>query len=70
MEEDTAKQFHSEAGTLIDFNRAGTPLIEIVSEPDIRNGAEAAAYVEKLRTYACMYLRCFGCKDGRRQHAL
>lgn len=49
MEEDTAKQFHSDAGTLIDFNRAGTPLVEIVSEPDIRNGAEAAAYVEKLR---------------------
>ena len=49
MEEDTAKQFHSDAGTLIDFNRAGTPLIEIVSEPDIRNGAQAAAYVEKLR---------------------
>lgn len=49
MEEDTAKQFHSDAGTLIDFNRAGTPLIEIVSEPDIRNGYEAAAYVEKLR---------------------
>lgn len=50
MEEDTAKQFHSDAGTLIDFNRAGTPLVEIVSEPDIRNGKEAAAYVEKLRT--------------------
>ncbi|EDP11879.1 Asp-tRNA(Asn)/Glu-tRNA(Gln) amidotransferase subunit GatB [Amedibacillus dolichus] len=50
MEEDTAKQFHSDAGTLIDFNRAGTPLIEIVSEPDIRSGAEAAAYVEKLRS--------------------
>lgn len=50
MEEDTAKQFHSDAGTLIDFNRAGTPLVEIVSEPDIRNGEEAAAYVEKLRT--------------------
>ena len=49
MEEDTAKQFHSDAGTLIDFNRAGTPLVEIVSEPDMRNGAEAAAYVEKLR---------------------
>ena len=49
MEEDTAKQFHSDAGTLIDFNRAGTPLIEIVSEPDIRNGEQAAAYVEKLR---------------------
>lgn len=50
MEEDTAKQFHSDAGTLIDFNRAGTPLVEIVSEPDIRSGEEAAAYVEKLRT--------------------
>lgn len=49
MEEDTAKQFHTEAGTLIDFNRAGTPLVEIVSEPDMRNGTEAAAYVEKLR---------------------
>ena len=35
---------------MIDFNRAGTPLVEIVSEPDIRNGKEAAAYVEKLRT--------------------
>lgn len=50
MEEDTAKQFHSDAGTLIDFNRAGTPLIEIVSEADLRSGKEAAAYVEKLRT--------------------
>lgn len=49
MEEDTAKQFHSDAGTLVDFNRAGTPLVEIVSEPDIRSGLEAAAYVEKLR---------------------
>ncbi|MEG0092631.1 MAG: Asp-tRNA(Asn)/Glu-tRNA(Gln) amidotransferase subunit GatB [Erysipelotrichaceae bacterium] len=50
MEEDTAKQFHSNAGTLIDFNRAGTPLVEIVSEADMRSGVEAAAYVEKLRT--------------------
>lgn len=50
MEEDTAKQFHGDAGTLIDFNRAGTPLIEIVSEADMRSGKEAAAYVEKLRT--------------------
>ena len=49
MEEDTAKQFHYDAGTLIDFNRAGTPLVEIVSEPDIRSGREAMAYVEKLR---------------------
>lgn len=50
MEEDTAKQFHNEQGTLIDFNRAGTPLVEIVSEADMRSGAEAAAYVENLRT--------------------
>lgn len=50
MEEDTAKQFHYDVGTLIDYNRAGTPLIEIVSQPDMRNGKEAAAYVEKLRT--------------------
>ena len=49
MEEDTAKQFHTQEGTLIDFNRAGTPLVEIVSEPDMRSGEEAAAYVEKLR---------------------
>lgn len=49
MEEDTAKQFHTYNGSLIDFNRAGTPLIEIVSEPDMRNGKEAAAYVEKIR---------------------
>ncbi|MDH6366422.1 MULTISPECIES: Asp-tRNA(Asn)/Glu-tRNA(Gln) amidotransferase subunit GatB [unclassified Breznakia] len=49
MEEDTAKQFHTDEGTMIDFNRAGTPLIEIVSEPDMRNGKEAAAYVEEIR---------------------
>lgn len=49
MEEDTAKQFHKEGKTLIDFNRAGTPLLEIVSEADIRNGKEAAAYVDLLR---------------------
>lgn len=50
MEEDTAKQFHLTSGTMIDFNRAGTPLVEIVSEADMRSGKEAAAYVEKLRT--------------------
>ena len=50
MEEDTAKQFHYDFGTMLDFNRAGTPLVEIVSEPDMRSGKEAAAYVEKLRS--------------------
>ena len=49
MEEDTAKQFHHIDGSYLDFNRAGTPLIEIVSEPDMRNGKEAAAYVEEVR---------------------
>lgn len=51
MEEDTAKQYHlSKANmTLLDYNRAGTPLIEIVSEPDMTCGQEAEAYVEALR---------------------
>lgn len=49
MEEDTAKQFHMETETLIDFNRSGTPLVEIVSEPDMTSGKEAAAYVSKLQ---------------------
>lgn len=49
MEEDTAKQFHKDSGTYIDFNRAGTPLIEIVSRPDMHSAAQAAAYVEALR---------------------
>ena len=49
MEEDTAKQFHLKNVSLLDYNRAGTPLIEIVSEPDMTNGKEAAAYVENLR---------------------
>ena len=49
MEEDTAKQFHLYDETLIDFNRAGVPLLEIVSEPDMSSGEEAKLYVEKLR---------------------
>lgn len=49
MEEDTAKQFHFDDYSLIDYNRAGIPLIEIVTRPNIRSGAQAAAYLEKLR---------------------
>lgn len=49
MEEDTAKQFHRDSGTYIDFNRAGIPLVEIVSRPDMHSAAEAAAYVDTLR---------------------
>ena len=50
MEEDTAKQSHFGDFTLIDYNRCGVPLIEIVSKPDMRSGEEAAKYVEKLRS--------------------
>ncbi|MCI9092759.1 MAG: Asp-tRNA(Asn)/Glu-tRNA(Gln) amidotransferase subunit GatB [Coprobacillus sp.] len=49
MEEDTAKQSHYDSYSLIDYNRSGIPLIEIVTKPDIRNGKEAAIYLEKLR---------------------
>lgn len=50
LEEDTAKLMHSADGsTLIDFNRAGTPLMEIVTEPDFRHPAEAKAYLQELR---------------------
>lgn len=49
MEEDTAKQLHFGDYSLLDYNRCGVPLLEIVSEPDIRSGLEAAKYVEKLR---------------------
>lgn len=50
MEEDTCKQLHSWDCSLLDYNRAGIPLIEIVSKPEIRNGEEAMKYVEKIRS--------------------
>jgi len=49
LEEDVAKSFHLENTSGIDFNRAGTPLMEIVSEPDIRTPEEAFAYLSTLR---------------------
>lgn len=49
MEEDTCKQLHFMDYTLLDYNRAGVPLVEIVSNPDIRNGNEAMQYVEAIR---------------------
>jgi len=61
MEEDTAKQFHQGEFSFLDFNRAGTPLIEIVSKADMRNGKQAAAYVSTLRNILC-YL---GVSDGK-----
>jgi len=52
MEEDTGKNIHDQHGdaSLVDYNRCGVPLLEIVSEPDIRSAAEACAYLRKLRT--------------------
>src|SRR5277367_2733249 len=49
LEEDVAKSFHFESSTGIDFNRAGTPLMEIVSEPEIDSPEEAFAYLSSLK---------------------
>lgn len=49
LEEDVAKSTHHDKFTTIDFNRAGTPLMEIVSEPDIDSAEEAVAYLNSLR---------------------
>jgi len=49
LEEDTGKLYHVGDVTLVDFNRAGVPLIEIVSEPDMRSAEEVRAFATKLR---------------------
>jgi aspartyl-tRNA(Asn)/glutamyl-tRNA(Gln) amidotransferase subunit B len=50
MEEDAGKNLHGVGGdSVVDLNRAGVPLVEIVSEPDLRSSAEAAAYLRTLR---------------------
>ena len=49
LEEDTANSKHGEGYSLVDFNRSGVPLLEIVSEPDMRSVEEALAYVRALR---------------------
>lgn len=61
MEEDTAKSLHRDDCTLLDFNRCGVPLVEIVSMPDMRSADEAREYVEKLREIL-VYL---GVSDGK-----
>ena len=65
MEEDAGKSLHEAYSGMsgIDLNRAGTPLIEIVSEPDIRSSAEAVAYLKKLHQLV-VYL---GICDGNMQ---
>ena len=49
LEEDVAKSTHLGSSSLIDFNRAGTPLMEIVSEPDLESGEETYAYLRSLQ---------------------
>ena len=62
LEEDAGKNIHEGAGnySFVDLNRAGTPLMEIVSEPDIRSPQEAAEFVKKLRAI----VRYIGVCDG------
>jgi aspartyl-tRNA(Asn)/glutamyl-tRNA(Gln) amidotransferase subunit B len=50
LEEDAGKLSHGNGYSLVDYNRQGTPLVEIVSEPDIRTPDEAYAYLEKLKS--------------------
>ena len=63
MEEDAGKLIHDEWNdcSLVDYNRSGVPLIEIVSEPDMRSAEEVIAYLEKLRM-TIQYLGASDCK--------
>jgi aspartyl-tRNA(Asn)/glutamyl-tRNA(Gln) amidotransferase subunit B len=61
LEEDAGKNIHEPTASLVDFNRSGVPLVEIVSEPDIRSSADAGAYLHELRDI----LRYTGASDGR-----
>ena len=63
MEEDAGKLVHEEVSgcSLVDYNRSGVPLIEIVSEPDMETAEEVIAYLEKLRM-VCKYLEISDCK--------
>lgn len=70
MEEDAGKLVHGGSDrlsgstfSLVDYNRAGIPLVEIVSEPDLRSGAEAAEYARELRRI----MRYLGVSDGNMQ---
>ncbi len=65
LEEDAGKSVHEgfDASSGIDLNRAGTPLLEIVSEPDLRSAGEAAAYMRKMHTI----VRYLDISDGNMQ---
>src|SRR5690606_27166198 len=60
IEEDTGKLIHTTEGSLVDYNRAGVPLLEIVTEPDIHSAEAAEAYARKLRAI----LQYLGINDG------
>lgn len=61
MEEDAGKLVHGSAGTLVDLNRCGVPLLEIVSEPDFRSADEVIDYLEKIREML-VYMDVSDCK--------
>jgi aspartyl-tRNA(Asn)/glutamyl-tRNA(Gln) amidotransferase subunit B len=65
LEEDAGKSIHEglDASSGIDLNRAGTPLLEIVSEPDLRSAKDAVAYMKKIHTI----VRYLGISDGNMQ---
>lgn len=60
LEEDTAKLTHTEQGTVVDFNRAGIPLVEIVTHPDFESAAEAKIFCQELQ----LILRTLGVSDA------
>jgi len=60
LEEDTGKLIHIEDSSLVDFNRAGVPLLEIVTEPDMRTAEEAKEFVEEL----ILIIRYLGISDA------
>lgn len=63
LEEDAGKLLHRQGKTFIDYNRAGVPLIEIVTEPDFRSAAEMREYLESIR----LLMRHLGISDGNMQ---
>lgn len=61
IEEDAGKLVHEYGGTLVDYNRCGVPLIEIVTEPDFRSSEEVRVFMEKIRTIL-LYADVSDCK--------
>lgn len=60
LEEDAAKNTHADETSFVDFNRGGTPLLECVTEPDIRSAEEAKAFLQELR----LLVRTLGVSEG------